>query len=49
MIDVPEDWELQEIVDYANGTFLHEGMLTIETIYGARKKKRLLKLSKRLC
>jgi preprotein translocase subunit SecA len=31
---VPEEWDLQAIIDYANGTFLHEGQLTIEELWG---------------
>ena len=37
--DVPEDWDLQAIVDYANGTFLQEGMLTVERYYGQGKRR----------
>jgi preprotein translocase subunit SecA len=37
--DVPEDWDLQAIVDYANGTFLHEGMLTVNEISGKEKEE----------
>ncbi|MBW7474973.1 preprotein translocase subunit SecA [Paenibacillus oenotherae] len=32
--EVPENWELQEIVDYAQGTFLHEGMITKDDLWG---------------
>lgn len=32
--DVPENWELQEIVDYAQGTFLYEGMITKDDLWG---------------
>lgn len=32
--DVPENWELQEIVDYAQGTFLQEGMITKDDLWG---------------
>ncbi|MCZ8523600.1 MULTISPECIES: preprotein translocase subunit SecA [Paenibacillus] len=35
--DVPEDWDLQAIVDYCSGTFLHEGQLTVEEL--ERKEK----------
>ena len=31
---VPEDWDLQAIIDHANGTFLYEGQATKETIWG---------------
>jgi len=34
---VPEEWDLQAIVDYANGTFLHEGQLTSEELWGKEK------------
>jgi preprotein translocase subunit SecA len=37
--DVPEDWDLQAIVGYANGTFLHEGMLTVDEISGKEKEE----------
>ncbi|ALS24464.1 MULTISPECIES: preprotein translocase subunit SecA [Paenibacillus] len=36
---VPEDWDLQAIVDYANGTFLHEGQLTAEELWGKEKEE----------
>ncbi|SDX28892.1 preprotein translocase subunit SecA [Paenibacillus sp. CF384] len=32
--DVPENWELQEIVDYAEGNFLNEGSITKEDLWG---------------
>ncbi|WP_240419868.1 preprotein translocase subunit SecA [Paenibacillus periandrae] len=31
---VPEEWDLQAIVDYGNGTFLQEGQLTTEELWG---------------
>jgi preprotein translocase subunit SecA len=31
---VPEDWDLQAIVDHANGTFLYEGQTSKEQIWG---------------
>jgi preprotein translocase subunit SecA len=31
---VPEEWDLQAIVDYGNGTFLQEGQLTKEELWG---------------
>jgi preprotein translocase subunit SecA len=31
---VPEEWDLQAIIDYGNGTFLQEGQLTKEEIWG---------------
>jgi preprotein translocase subunit SecA len=37
--DVPEDWDLQAIVDYANGTFFHEGMLDVQAITGKEKEE----------
>ena len=30
--EVPEDWDLQAIVDYANRTFFHEGTITVQDI-----------------
>ncbi|MBD2868422.1 preprotein translocase subunit SecA [Paenibacillus arenilitoris] len=35
--DIPEEWDLQAIVDYANATFLEEGSLTVGEI--ERKEK----------
>jgi len=37
--DVPEDWDLQGIVDYCNSTFLHEGQLTKEDLWGKEKEE----------
>jgi preprotein translocase subunit SecA len=37
--EVPEDWDLQAIVDYAHGTFLHEGMLTRDDLWGKEKEE----------
>ncbi|QYR22120.1 preprotein translocase subunit SecA [Paenibacillus sp. sptzw28] len=37
--DVPENWELQEIVDYAQGTFLYEGMITKDDLWGKEKEE----------
>jgi len=37
--DVPEDWDLQGIVDYCNGTFLHEGQLTKDELWGKEKEE----------
>jgi preprotein translocase subunit SecA len=34
---VPEEWDLQAIIDYANGTFLQEGQLTAEELWGKEK------------
>ncbi|CAG7633848.1 Protein translocase subunit SecA [Paenibacillus solanacearum] len=34
---VPEEWDLQAIVDYANGTFLHEGQLSKDELWGKEK------------
>lgn len=36
---VPEEWDLQAIVDYANGTFLHEGQLTADELWGKEKEE----------
>ncbi|WP_028608229.1 preprotein translocase subunit SecA [Paenibacillus harenae] len=35
--DIPEDWDLQAIVEYANATFLEEGSISVEEI--SRKEK----------
>jgi preprotein translocase subunit SecA len=37
--EVPENWELQEIVDYAQGTFLHEGLITKDDLWGKEKEE----------
>ncbi|MBW7452512.1 preprotein translocase subunit SecA [Paenibacillus sepulcri] len=37
--EVPENWELQEIVDYAQGTFLYEGMITKDDLWGKEKEE----------
>lgn len=37
--EVPENWELQAIVDYANTTFFNEGDLTVEAIWGKEKEE----------
>lgn len=44
---VPEDWDLQAIVDHANGTFLYEGQATKETIWG-KEPEEIVELIKRL-
>jgi preprotein translocase subunit SecA len=31
---VPEDWDLQAIVDHGNGTFLYEGQVTADALWG---------------
>ncbi|MDQ1911304.1 preprotein translocase subunit SecA [Paenibacillus sp. GD4] len=36
---VPEEWDLQAIVDYANGTFLHEGQITKDDLWGKEKEE----------
>ncbi|MEK8131755.1 preprotein translocase subunit SecA [Paenibacillus filicis] len=36
---VPEEWDLQAIIDYANGTFLHEGQLTADELWGKEKEE----------
>jgi preprotein translocase subunit SecA len=36
---VPEEWDLQAIIDYANGTFLHEGQLTDKDLWGKEKEE----------
>lgn len=37
--DIPEDWDLQAIVDYAHATFLHEGSLTKDMLWGKEKEE----------
>lgn len=37
--EVPEDWDLQAIVDYAHGTFLQEGTLTKDELWGKEKEE----------
>ncbi|KRE44487.1 preprotein translocase subunit SecA [Paenibacillus sp. Soil522] len=37
--DIPEEWDLQAIVDYAHATFLQEGSLTKEEIWGKEKEE----------
>ncbi|WP_202079325.1 preprotein translocase subunit SecA [Caldalkalibacillus salinus] len=32
--EVPEDWDLQAIVDYANSTFFHEGTISVGDLKG---------------
>jgi preprotein translocase subunit SecA len=36
---VPEEWDLKAIIDYANGTFLHEGQLAEKDIWGKEKEE----------
>ncbi|WP_274362532.1 preprotein translocase subunit SecA [Paenibacillus thermotolerans] len=35
--DVPEDWDLDAIIEYGNGNFLHEGQVTREQLEGKEK------------
>jgi len=35
--DIPEEWDLQAIIDHANGTFLYEGQVTVDHL--ERKEK----------
>ncbi|WP_261131826.1 preprotein translocase subunit SecA [Bacillus sp. Marseille-Q3570] len=37
--EVPEDWDLKAIIDYANGTFLHEGAVTEKDIKGKEREE----------
>jgi len=37
--DIPEDWDLQAIVDYAHGNLLQEGSLTTEELWGKEKEE----------
>ncbi|MEB3102356.1 preprotein translocase subunit SecA [Ferviditalea candida] len=36
---VPEEWDLQSIIDHANGTFLHEGQLAEKELRGKEKEE----------
>lgn len=36
---VPEDWDLQAIVEYAHATFLNEGMLDKDALWGKEKEE----------
>ncbi|TDF93481.1 preprotein translocase subunit SecA [Paenibacillus piri] len=36
---VPEEWDLQAIIDYANGTFLYEGQATADELWGKEKEE----------
>ena len=44
---VPEDWDLQAIVDHGNGTFLYEGQVTAEQLWG-KEQEEMVELLKRL-
>jgi preprotein translocase subunit SecA len=37
--DIPENWDLQAIADYANKTFLQDGQLTGEDLWGKEKEE----------
>ncbi|WP_408007855.1 preprotein translocase subunit SecA [Pseudalkalibacillus sp. A8] len=37
--EVPEDWDLKAIIDYANGTFMHEGVVTEKDIKGKEREE----------
>ncbi|WP_028559290.1 preprotein translocase subunit SecA [Paenibacillus pinihumi] len=37
--EIPENWDLQAIVDYAHGTFLHEGALAKDELWGKEKEE----------
>ncbi|MBJ6361940.1 preprotein translocase subunit SecA [Paenibacillus sp. GCM10012307] len=37
--DIPENWDLQAIVDYAHGTFLNEGTLSKDELWGKEKEE----------
>ncbi|MGP4078920.1 preprotein translocase subunit SecA [Pseudalkalibacillus sp. R45] len=37
--EVPEDWDLKAIIDYANGTFMHEGAVTEKDIKGKEREE----------
>ncbi|WP_144934255.1 preprotein translocase subunit SecA [Paenibacillus sp. 32O-W] len=36
---VPEEWDLQAVADYANATFLKEGTLTADELWGKEKEE----------
>lgn len=36
---VPEEWDLQAIIDYANGTFLREGQMDVKDIKGREREE----------
>jgi preprotein translocase subunit SecA len=44
---VPEDWDLQAIVDHANGTFLYEGQTNKEKLWG-KEPEEITELLKKL-
>ncbi|MCQ6563579.1 preprotein translocase subunit SecA [Paenibacillus mendelii] len=46
--EVPENWEYQEIIDYAQGTFLQEGSLTRDDLWGKEKDEIVEYLNDRL-
>lgn len=37
--DIPENWNLQAVADYANNTFLQEGQLTSNDLWGKEKEE----------
>jgi len=37
--EIPENWEYQEIIDYAHGTFLNEGALTKDALWGKEQEE----------
>ncbi|WP_221566949.1 preprotein translocase subunit SecA [Alkalihalobacillus sp. TS-13] len=37
--EVPEDWDLKAIIDYANGTFMYEGAVTEKDIKGKEREE----------
>ncbi len=41
---VPEEWDLTAVVDYANATFLQEGMLAVQDLKGKEKEEIIEKL-----
>ncbi|MFD0714972.1 preprotein translocase subunit SecA [Paenibacillus sp. GCM10027626] len=46
--EVPENWEYQEIIDFAHGTFLSEGTLTKDDLWGKEKEDIIEFLEKRV-
>jgi preprotein translocase subunit SecA len=44
---VPEEWDLQGLVDHANSTFLYEGQVTADELWG-KEKEEIIDLMKEL-
>src|SRR5690606_20513115 len=37
--DLPEEWDLAAIIEHGNRTFLHEGQLTADDLWGKEKEE----------